>query len=622
MKQKRFFLLQTMLAAFMVLTSCTDIIDNPAPTPSTDDPADDQTAFTVKQVSVNRCGQQDGTVAIRFYEDMPSVPYISVADFQKVVLPGSTFKVTKTGAGVYQLQNQFSTATVNTADETCSFDDFMAFTNLMDRVQPGMPHAYFDGMPFTRFSHQTLDGGSSAVTFDYGKYGINLRGDGQMVYFPFASLADLYSDMYNHNTACNGETVVVVDNDSNDDEDGSIASVEKSFAITAILKDKPTCTPDMAAYNYAEFCFAIDHFYGMPGRSPYEASIRDVGLDKTLEATEDGRIIKQNFLSEKTADHAYAMDLMNIYLQDGGHTSTWSYNVTMTEENPYVQEYPALYERYKKEYADPRMEYAIKIVYMLNPERAAILGQGKTYVKKGNTAICLFDSFSGIDKKAWADFYSGKGPRPTVETSPKDPMAIFLDALEQAANDPEVKNFVIDLTLNGGGSSDVVVAMTSLMYNQSFVRAQNLVTGQNTVWYYDVDRNFDGKFDAQDQLVHYDLNFCVLASFRSFSCGNLFPALCKEAGVLIAGEKSGGGSCGVGVYRTPEGFKYQISTAHGRLANENWQNIDGGITPHTAIPLGPDQHIQGGSKTYTLPSYAAFYDLDNLSKIIGDYYQK
>ena len=78
----------------------------------------------------------------------------------------------------------------------------------------------------------------------------------------------------------------------------------------------------------------------------------------------------------------------------------------------------------------------------------------------------------------------------------------------------------------------VKVAMTSLMYNQSFVRAQNLVTGQNTVWYYDVDRNFDGKFDAQDQLVHYDLNFCVLTCFRSFSCGNLFPALCKEAGVL------------------------------------------------------------------------------------------
>ena len=101
MKQKHSYLLQSVLAVIMVLTSCTDIIDNPVPTPSPDDdPVDDKTAFTVKQVHVNRYGQQDGTVAIRFYEDMPSVPYISVADFQNVLLPGSTVTVTKTGAGL------------------------------------------------------------------------------------------------------------------------------------------------------------------------------------------------------------------------------------------------------------------------------------------------------------------------------------------------------------------------------------------------------------------------------------------------------------------------------------------------------------------------------------------
>ena len=623
MKQKQLHYLLTTAAFMMALTSCTDIIDNPA-TPSDAEPADEQTAYTVKQVPVNRNGQTDGTVAIRFYDDMPSVPYISVADFQNVVLPGTTVKVTKTGAGLYLLDNQFSKATVNTTNETCAFDDYMAFTNLMDRVQPGMPHAYYDGLPFARFSHQTLTGGSAAVTFDYGKYGINLRGDGTTVYFPYASLADLYSDMYNHNTACNGETVVVVDNDGPDESAESIAGVEDAFKILSILTTKPTCTPDMAAYNYAEFCFAVDHFYGMPGRSSYEASIREGGLDKTLEATEDGRIIKQHFLSEKTADHAYAMDLMNLYLQDGGHTSIWSPNMSIAgnKNYSYAQDYPAMHEHYLKEFYDPMYAYVTKINGILSPERDAILGEGKTYVKKGNTAICLFDSFSGTDKKAWNDFYSGKGPRPTVATSPEDPMAIFLDALEQAANDPEVKNFVIDLTQNGGGSSDVVVAMTSLMYNQSFVRAQNRVTGQNTVWFYDVDRNFDGKFDALDQLVHYDLNFCVLTNFRSFSCGNLFPALCKEAGVLIAGEKSGGGSCGVGVYRTADGFKYQISTAHGRLADENWQNIDSGIIPHVAIPLGPDNIISNGVQTFSLPSYAAFYDLDNLSQIVSEYYKK
>ena len=598
----------------LTLTACTDNSDNPV-MPSSAEPSDEQTAFTVKQVPVNRNGQLDGTVAIRFYDDMPSVPYISVGDFQTVVLPGTTVKVTKTGAGLYLLDNQGSTATVNTASETCAFDDYMAFTNLMGRVQAGMPHAYYDGLPFARFSHQTLTGGATAVTFEYGQYGINLRGDGSTVYFPFASLADLYADMYNHNTACNGETVVVVDCDGGEE---GIDSVEKSFGAGAILENKPTCTPDLAAYNYAEFCFAIDHFYGMPGRSPYEASIRRVGLDKTLEATEDGRIIKQHFLSEKTADHAFAMDLMNLYLQDGGHTSIWSHNAAAVS---YAEKYPALFERYKKEYIAPNLESFVKMT-LLEAERSSILGQDKTYIKKGNTAICLFDSFSGTDKKAWNDFYSGKGPRPTVATSPKDPMAIFLDALEQAANDPEVKNFVVDLTLNGGGSSDVVVAMTSLMYNQSFVRAQNLTTRQNTVWHYDVDRNFDGRFDAKDQLVHYDLNFCVLTSFRSFSCGNLFPSLCKEAGVLIAGEKCGGGSCGVGAYRTPEGFKYQMSMAQGRLADGNWQNIDGGITPHTVIPLGPEKSARSNGTIYSLPSHAAFYDLDNLNKIINEYYQK
>ena len=621
MKQKRFFLLQAVLAVIMVLTSCTDIIDNPVPTPSPDDPADDQTAFIVKQVPVNRCGQQDGTVAIRFYEDIPSVPYISVADFQKVVLPGSTFKVTKTGAGVYQLQNQFSTAMVNTADETCSFDDFMAFTNLMGLVQPGIPKVCYDGLPFVRLSRQMLDGSSSVVTFDYSKYGINLRGDGQMVYFPFGSLADLYADMYFHNTACNGETVVVADHDSNGDQ--SIDVLDKYFDWANLKDNVKTCPLDLAAYNYAEFCFVIDHFYGMPGRSPYEASIMADGLDKTLEATEDGRIIKQHMLSENILDHLYAMDLLNMYLQDGGHTKIFTKDILAISLNySYATDYYALAKRYWFEYVVPHNEKAAKILYLLGPEREAILGQGKTYIKKGQTAICLFNSFGGTDKKAWNDFYAGKGPRPTVETSPTDPMAIFLDALEKAANDPEVKNLVIDLTLNGGVSSDVVAAMTSLMYNQSFVRAQNLVTGQNTTWYYDIDRNFDGKFDAQDQLVHYDLNFCVLTSFRSFSCANLFPALCKEAGVLIAGEQSGGGSCGVGDYRTPEGIFYRISSALGRLADENWQNIDGGVTPHTIIPFGNNLSYEALGTTYTLPSHAKFYDLDYLNKIINDYYQK
>lgn len=179
----------------VTLTSCVDSVDNPV-TPVN---PGEQTAFTTKQLPVNRYGEASGTVNVRFYNDMPSVPYISVADFQSLVKPGTTVSVTKTGDGLYRLQNAGGNATVNTTNDTMTFDDYMAFTNLMDLLQPGMDNVYYDGGPFVRYNHQTLTGGSSAVTFDYGKYAIDLRGDDTAVYFPFTTLADLYADLTYHN---------------------------------------------------------------------------------------------------------------------------------------------------------------------------------------------------------------------------------------------------------------------------------------------------------------------------------------------------------------------------------------------------------------------------------------
>ena len=110
--------LMLLMMTTAVLTSCTDNDDN-ATTQQETNP-DDQTGYTTKQVPVNRDGQSAGTVTIRFYEDMPHVPYISVSDFQSVVLPGSTVAVTKTGTGLYLLNNAGATATVSTVNETCA----------------------------------------------------------------------------------------------------------------------------------------------------------------------------------------------------------------------------------------------------------------------------------------------------------------------------------------------------------------------------------------------------------------------------------------------------------------------------------------------------------------------
>ncbi len=243
----------------VTLTSCVDSEDNPVPVNP-----DEQTAFTTKPLPVNRYGEAIGTVNVRFYDDMPSVPYISVSDFQSLLKPGTTVSVTKTGDGVYQLQNAGGKATVNTTDDTMAFDDYMGFTNLMDLLQPGMDNAYYDEGAFVRYNHQTLTGGSPAVSFDYGKYAIDLRGDDTGVYFPFTTLADLYADLFYHNAACNGAKVVVA---KREDDGWGVDDLDPDFTTESIMKTG-TRAADLAAYSYRELCFVLDHFYGSPDEPP------------------------------------------------------------------------------------------------------------------------------------------------------------------------------------------------------------------------------------------------------------------------------------------------------------------------------------------------------------------
>ena len=593
----------------VTLTSCVDSEDNPVPVNP-----DEQTAFTTKPLPVNRYGEAIGTVNVRFYDDMPSVPYISVSDFQSLLKPGTTVSVTKTGDGVYQLQNAGGKATVNTTDDTMAFDDYMGFTNLMDLLQPGMDNVYYDGGAFVRYNHQTLTGGSPAVSFDYGKYAIDLRGDDTGVYFPFTTLADLYADLFYHNAACNGEKVVVA---QCEDETRGVDALDPDFTTESIMKTG-TRAADLAAYSYRELCFVLDNFYGFPGRTPFEQMNCQEGLDKVLTSTADGQQVKQLLLSTDMKEYASGLEMLNAYFNDGGHTNIWRGESVITAEgSTFKDTYPSLAQFYRENYYSNALDKYYLLIYNKAVRKVYYGENGKpavTYHKKGNTAICHFDSFNRINREAWNKFYAGTGPLPTLENTENDDLVVFLDALKKADEDPEVKNLVIDLTLNPGGSLDVVVAMTSLIYGESLCRCLNVLTGQQTTWYYDVDRNFDGKFDELDKDVHYDLNFCILPSRLSFSCGNLFPSLCQDAGLLIAGEKSGGGSCAVCVYRTAEGLKYGISSARSRLINKQGQNIDGGVIPQVPIALGPDVVLP----SYTLSDFTPFYDLDNLASIFDN----
>ena len=615
-KQSSLLLVAVMTVTSLSLSSCSDVVDNPTVNPQPS--GGDDGSFTVRQVPVSRGGNNSGTVTLRFYDDMNGVAYISAADFQKMILPGSSMNVLKTGEDTYLLDNGKATATVNTTDETFTSTDFMAFTNVMSQLWPGMANVYYDGAPYIHYSSMQLTPATSTVTFDMKRYGIDLRGDDGAVYFPFTTLADLYSDLYYHLAAFNGERVFII----TDNCHSSIVEVDPDFTQKAFSAEKRSA--QQAAYSYGELCFVIDHFYGMPGRSSLESSIKANGLDATLDAIQNGPDVKRLLQSTVTNDYLYGLTCLHMLLDDDGHTILSPSLLLSIAGNGEVEdplsEVKGQYDEKFPELAMLQEAWYIGILSRgsiaeeRSTLRSELMPEGDDYYRKsGNTAYCLYDQFGYTDFDGWHAYYEGKAPMPSVTKKYQGELVVVLDALKRASTDPEVENLVIDLSCNGGGSLDVVMAITSLIGNQCKFYSENTLTGQQQTIYYDMDRNFDGRVDAADEDVSFDgLNVAILTSRTSFSCGNLLPSLMKDMGFLIIGERSGGGACAVQNFCTPEGMQYQISSYRGRLTNDRWQNIDGGIEPNVPITVGT-------TEDGTL-DYSSFYDFKLVGDIISKWY--
>ena len=527
---KRTLIIPT-VAVLAILSSCGPKAVTTKSTVADERP--DGGAYTEKTVPVVTKVAPDSKVTLRFYNDLPDVAYISAADFQSIVLPGSTMKVTHTGVGEYTLDNAGAKAVVNVNKDVFVSSDFDAFTNMMDLLQPGMANVYYDGMPFVRYKSIKYMPAVSTVTLDFAKYGIDIHADGKgAVYFPFATLADIYSDLFYHHAGFNGEKVVA----NTSVNEISLARIDPDYNKT--LLSKKTRSQSMADFAYRELCFAMDHFYGHPGRVALDASLKAKGMDRTLE--EDlpaGRTIKKLLKSTNLAEYFVGMSGLNALYYDG-HTSMDISSVMGRDRSKYedlVSEVRGLQEKHKDVMDAIRegrssMGGRYQDVMAIRTQRPECYETQDTYIKKGNTAVCVFNSFNTRAEDAWNAYYAGKGPKPNINDNKGDSMVIFLDALEKASADPEVENFIVDITSNGGGSADIVMAMTSLIMNKSYLSYDNPLTGQRSIVEYEVDRNFDGVFDKKDKKVHYDLNFGVLTSQVSFSCGNLFPSMLKDNG--------------------------------------------------------------------------------------------
>ena len=604
----------------LTLTACVDVFDNPVPGQGVDkgDDASDSTPYQVVQVVVNDNGKTTNGVTLRYYEDMPHVAYIAVADFQKMLMPSKRISVSRTATSQYQLEtSKGETALVNTAEESMTFDDYISFVS-MDVVNAEGFVQEGDGLSYVREKPATYTPAAALVTFDLKKYGIDLRGDGQMVYVPLSTLSDLYSDLGGNHVFFNGEKIMLTDFDEKP------GTLDPAFFLKPYeTAERPA---DLAAYSYGELCFAIDHFYGRPGRNAIDNKIQEKGLDKALSETHR-KLLK----STKMDEYIFGLEYLAARLYDGSHT-TISPIVNCShigaadskKTNQFAEKFVS---SFLDIYPLETMAVSNNLQRSNDSEFAAKARQKllntDTYTKIGNTMYCIFDDFGPIDTQAWTAFYKGTGSLPTYDPEFKGDICGIVEALDKAAADPEVKNFVLDLTCNNGGDLGVLQAITTLLAGKTAVTYENVLTKQRGVNEAQVDANFDRVFDDKDKGPRYpELNIAILTSDYAYSCGNLLPSQMKDFGYLIIGEKSGGGSCSIQKMCTPEGFCYQLSSARFRILNKAGENIDGGVEPHIALEVKKTKGKDEDGDEVEYSDFSAFYDPSVGEQIVSWYADK
>ena len=187
----------------------------------------------------------------------------------------------------------------------------------------------------------------------------------------------------------------------------------------------------------------------------------------------------------------------------------------------------------------------IWMYYMASRMPKEIGRQGIQY--SGDTAVIHFNSFKDDTPDRKNSYYLEPVTEEDSETSN---FAFFYNCFKELEEHDEIKNVVINVAGNGGGSAAGLVSVLGFLTEDGEVKLTNLdtLTGSYREEYYHVDTNLDGIADDEDGFGEkYD--FYIMSSGNSYSCGNALPYFAQKNGLAkIIGSKPGGGDCCVGSF--------------------------------------------------------------------------
>ena len=531
----------------------------------------------------------DKQISLRFYSDMPHVPYIEVNDYYREFF-NDYLTVYKENSGYYYYyyggdDDEYLYFDIAKNSITCS--DLNILSNHKDFVSStGKLYLQTDKTETTEKTPKTIE---------LNKYNIKLKEEASRVYAPFSLLSKYFGGISLYNAVYNGKDIYVLDlNASLSDFERDTDYYGKKYTkpLNNLLTRRPK---DMAEYTYNELCMVFDNFRGETKQLIFgDEKLQTLGLDGLLSKYYPEM---KEFLLH-TNKLKYYKGLFGLFsgLYDGGHTGILTAFGSLYAAMLLYNKKTQIQDPIKESLLDYDKKDNILVSYNDAKARALDIGSGDYYRYDGETKTSLigFNEFS-VDYTGWDNFYNGRGEIP-VNT---DAYAFIRDKLYKARRDG-AENVVIDVTTNGGGNTDALNGIIGLLNHakSNFIMYDSFTKNTSTD-YYSIDINLDSKFDEKDvtEADSFNFNVGILTSPYSFSCANLFPSRLKEMGYKIIGQQSGGGSCAISVEATADGISY-VRSSHLCLYNEAGENIDGGVpvdyeikTPETS----DDGHVDASN---------------------------
>ncbi len=544
------------------------------------------------------------TLECTFFSDLPDIPYIPLEVFYTTFMDGH-MKVTKNGTVYTYEDTDFGAkAAADAEKDTLTSSDLADFIATPAYKIKGKGVVVNGPDQMVKIEDVQYDKAPSSITLQFGQYGIDLREENGVLYFPFASVSDLFSNTdvltaYYINGNIYFEAFY-------DDLNGGEARKENPDHLPWILEaSRPA---DMVTFSYRELCFVLDHFYGYPcTHNDFADAMRQNGADAAITAFDPEA--RQLLLSEKPSEYIAGLyRLFSILLADGGHTGIVLNDIfNYSRYSSAISRDFSAYSLYNNEgdgYYIQKNRDMIETRKTLKNLRFDSLGSGN-YHAKGDTVLITFDDFI-VNYSAWRAYVNHE-----TGVMPNDTVGYLHACLERAKKDPAIRNVIFDISTNGGGDTIALNIIVGLVRNKFDCHFYNMLGDQTLTQTMATDRNLDGTVDSRDTEVSYgDLHFGVLASGYSFSCANMFTAMMKEGGCPVLGERSGGGACAVLMKATSDGLCYRLSS-YLRFASNVTDSVDDGIPADISLVT---------KDAYGNKDYSGFYDLSAMSRAMNAYY--